>query len=360
MKAIYLMNSIDALGFSLVGIFIPIFIINQGYGLADVVYYFIVHNIFLIFAITTGIIIGKRTGLQFLLIARLPFLFLYFLALLSWNNNFSYLWIAILSGMQAAFYWLPLNIIFTRESKPKNMGKFISRLIAYPQVVAFLGPLTGAFIIKISGFRTLFLLAFIVIAASVLPILKTSIKKVKYNLDFKKGIKLFKKYKKYMIAEIFDNIGGESEGIIWPVFIFLTSMSVVSVGFIGALMPVGSILFTLLLGKLADKGGYRFYMKIGAISLLTIWLLRFVFTNPIVYYISTALSGFCILFLVVPFNAQMAIFAKREVVDEFIVFREYFFFIGRMILFALVLVLLGNIKLLFPIAGLAYLYFLFL
>ncbi len=360
-KAVYAMHLIDALGFSLIGIFIPVFILSQGYEFQDIIYFYIVHNIFLLATVVIAIIAGKRIGLQLLLVARLPFLFLYFLALLSWESlQFSYFLIAILSGIQAALYWMPFNIIFTRESKPKDMGKFVSRLIAYPQIVGIVGPLIGAVLIKFFGFRFLFAFAFLIIIFSVLPIFQIDIKKVKYDLNFKKGLKLFRKYKKYMIAELFDNFGGETEGIIWPVFVFLTLGSIMSIGFIGALVSVGSIIFTLLVGKWIDKGDYKFYMKIGALSLLAVWLVRFIADNSLAYYLTTVVSGFCLSLLVVPYVAKMTKIAKKEVVDEFIIFREFFFFLGRMILFMTALVLLGNIKYLFPLAGLAYLYFLFL
>ena len=360
-KAVYTMLIIDTFGFSLIGIFIPIFILSQGYEFQNIIYFYIVHNIFLLATMVIAIVAGKRIGLKRLLIARLPFLFLYFLALLSWEFlQFSYFFIAILSGVQAALYWMPLNIIFTRESKPKDMGKFVSKLIAYPQIVGIIGPLIGAVLIKFFSFKVLFSFAFLVIIFSVLPILQIDIKKVKYDLDFKKGLKLFRKYKKYMIAELFDNFGGETEGIIWPVFIFLTLGSIMSIGFIGALIPVGSIIFTLLVGKWIDKGDHGFYMKIGALSLLAIWLVRFIADSSLIYYLTTVVSGFCLSLLVVPYMAKMTKIAKKETVDEFIIFREFFFFIGRMILFMTALVLLGNIKYLFPLAGLAYLYFLFL
>lgn len=360
-SAVYTCASIDALGFSLIGIFVPVFILSRGFSLEDIIYYFIVHNIFLLASMIFGIMISKKTGLQVMLVARLPFLFLYFLALLTWETfGFSYFLIAILSGIQAALFWTPLNIIFIRESRPRHMGKFVSKLQAYPQIAGILGPLIGAGLIKFFGFQILFGIAFLVIIFSVLPILKVDIKKVRFDLDWKKSVKLFRKYKKWMIAELFDNFGGETEGIIWPVFIFLTSASVISVGFIGALIPVGSVIFALLVGKWVDKGDYKFYMKMGALSLLIVWLIRFIADSTMVYYATTVVAGFCLSLLIIPFSSKMTKIAKREVAEEFIIFREIFFFVGRMILFLTALALLGNIKMLFPLAGLTYLYFLFL
>lgn len=360
-KAVYTMASIDALGFSLIGIFVPIYILSQGFGLQDIIYFFIVHNIFLLISIIFSVVIGKKVGLRFILVARLPFLFLYFSTLLTWETfHFSFFWIAIFSGVQSALFWAPLNIIFARESKPKHIGKYVSKMMAYPQIAGIAGPLFGILVIKFFGFKTLFGLAFLIIIFSVLPILRVDIKKIKYDLSFKKGMKLFRKYKKFMIAELFDNFGGEAEGIIWPVFIFMTSASIVSVGMIGALIPVGSVFFTLLIGRWIDKGDYKFFMKIGALFLFVIWLVRYVSDSSLVYYLTTVVSGFCLSLLLVPFSAKMTKIAKKEVVDEFIIFREIFFFAGRMVLFGVALLLLGNIKLLFPLAGLAYLYFIFL
>ena len=48
LKAIYPMHFIDAFAFSLVGIFIPIYFLELGYELKEIIYYFIAHNIALL------------------------------------------------------------------------------------------------------------------------------------------------------------------------------------------------------------------------------------------------------------------------------------------------------------------------
>lgn len=186
--------------------------------------------------------------------------------------------------------------------------------------------------------------------------------KASFKFKFSQGVKLFKKYPKYFFAEIFDNMGEEVEAIIWPIFIYLSLIKIESVGIAGALLSLGSAVFTLFIGKLSDKYNKKRIIKAGAVLLLIVWILRYYADGEIVFYTLSILSGFFLVLLLVPFTSLIYGIAKKDedTTDEFFVFREIPVAIGRIVILSIALLVVNNIEITFLAAGVAYLYFLFL
>lgn len=361
LKAINTMNTIQELAFSLFGIFIPIYFLTLGYSLSQVFLFFIVNYILIVIFSFVAVYLANRIGLQQTIIVRLPFLFIFLLLLwLLESKSISLYTIAIFNAIQTAFYFTPLHIIFSLHAKHKSMGSSMGKYFALPKLAAILGPIIGGALVVLLSFKHLFIVVIIIFIIAMLPIISTKPIKTKFSFDFKKGKKLYKKYPRYFWAEVVDNFGEEADGIIWPIFIYITLTSVLSVGVIGALVGLGSFLFTIFMGKLTDKYKKEKLIKIGAIAFALVWLARFLFAGPIFYYAITVVAGFVLMLFLIPFHSLIYSVSKRNTTDEFLVFREVPVAIGRIIMFTLALIFVSNIKLLFPVVAIVYLYFLFL
>jgi hypothetical protein len=101
-------------------------------------------------------------------------------------------------------------------------------------------------------------------------------------------------------------------------------------------------------------------MKVGAIAIFTIWMLRFFIEIPAWQYTSSLLMGLALTMTLLPYTTKVFKIAKKETVDEFFVFREVWMNAGRIILYLLAIMLGVNLHWIFPVAGIAFLYFLFL
>lgn len=355
------MHSIQGFAFSLIGIFIPIYLLTLNYSVSKVLIFFIIYYLAGLVAAFSAVYIARHIGLQQMLIFRLPFTFVFLLLLyLLKSNDIPLSVIAFLGGWQNSLYWIPLHILFARNTKQKNVGASTGKLFAFPQMASMAGPLLGGFIAVLFGFKILFIFVFLILLVSIVPLLYMEKIKTFFKFELSQGVKLFKKYPKYFFAEIFGNIGDEVEAIIWPIFIYLSLANIAAVGVAGTLLSAGSIVFTLFIGKISDKYNKKQIIKVGAMLLLGVFMLRYFANSELVFYILTILSGFFMVLFWVPYTAKIYSIAKKNTADEFFVFREIPVTISRMIILCIALLLVNNLNLTFLTAGIAYLYFLFL
>ncbi|MFH0891537.1 MAG: hypothetical protein V1867_02025 [Candidatus Falkowbacteria bacterium] len=394
LKPIYTMHSIEGFAMSLIGIFIPIYLLTLGYAISDLFVFFMIHYALLPVFGFLAIRIAGRIGLQKTIMTRFPFLFAYLILLFMLKTKDIPLGlIAVFMSLNSALYWIPLHILFARNTDKKEAGSATGKLFALPQIASLAGPLLGGFIAATFGFKALIGTVCAFLLLSILPLLiggprkshfgfigrmlalpqlggaahaahhalvEALPHKPDFRFEFSRGWELLKKHPKYFFAEIFDNIGEETEAIIWPIFVYLNLLNVAAVGFLGTFLSLGSILITILAGRLTDKHGWKKIMRVGAVFLALLWTARYFAESEAVFYALSILAGmFTVLFLL-PYTSRVYSLADKKSIDEFFVFREIPVAIGRIALLAAALLFVDNLNALFPIAGAAYLYFLFL
>lgn len=361
LEAIIVMNAVQEFALSFIGVFLPIYFLVLGHELKEVFLFFIVNYFFVLVFAFLAIYISNRIGTQNTIIIRLPFLFLFLASLIYVEyRSFPIYIIAFFNALQTALYFTPLHILFTQNTKLKSIGSSMGKYFALSQLGALFGPILGGIIVWAFGFSVLFSLVIVILIFSIWPLRKMKPVGTSFKFEWRRGIKLFKKYPKYFWAEVWDNFGEEAHGILWPIFIYLFFNNVLSVGVTGSLIGAGSFIFTLLIGKVSDKYKKEQLLKIAAVSLFVLWIARFGFSGAYFYYATTVIAGFLITFFAIPFHSLIFSIAKKNTVDEFIVFREVPVAIGRLLFFFIALFFISHLKFLFPLAGLAYLYFLFL
>ncbi|MCU0679506.1 MAG: MFS transporter [Planctomycetes bacterium] len=357
-NAVYTTVSIEGFAYSLIGIFIPIYLLKLGYSLSAVFIFFIVHNLSLaIFSIIAGYTVS-RIGYIKPMLFRFPLLFLFLFMLYNLKALPIPLYVlAALNGAQVAFYWIPLNILFAKNTRKEKIGSAIGKLFALPQLAALIGPFLGGLIAVSFGFKFLFAGTFLLLLISLVPLITARGLKSDFKFELKKGVAFFIKNPKYIITEIFDNIGGEMEGVIWPIFIYLNFLNIVAVGIVGTLIALGTTMFTLMIGNYTDKFSKRLFIRIGAVTVLSVWILRLISDSETIYLVSAVLAGFAMSLLLVPYTSLIFSQAKKQMTEEFFVVKELPTVIGRIAIFSIALLLVENLKFLFPIAGVAYLSF---
>ncbi|MFH1662056.1 MAG: MFS transporter [Candidatus Falkowbacteria bacterium] len=354
------MNSIEGFGWSLIGIFIPIYLLSLGYSLKQVFIYFIIQNTSIMLSSFFVVIIGKKISLKKILIFRFPFLLLFLILLYNLKTiNFPINLLAIIDGFQLAFFWLPMHILFSQFANKNDIGSSTGKLFAIPKFVTMFCPLIGGLIAINFGFKILFITATTFFLAGLIPILYAKISPLNYDFKIEDGLTLYKKYKKYFYSEICNNIGEEIEGVIWPIFVYINLINIASIGLIGTLLAVSSAIFTLVVGRIADKTDKMKMIKASVIFISIVWILRFIFNNELAFYILTIISGIVFVVFSIPYYSIFYQIAQKEKAPIFFAFREIPVNIARVIVFSFGIVLATNLKIFFIIAALAYIYFLF-
>jgi len=359
--SLYLNQFIRGIAFSFVSIFIPIYFLTLGYAFNTILIYFLIFHIVTFIFTPATLQLSRKFGYKSIIICSAPLVILYlvFLRLLG-QINVPIPLIAIAGGIAETFYFIPLHAFFTRLSENKKRGKQYSNYASFGQLAGLIGPLVGGIIAVSFGFASLFYITIFFIILSFIPLLKLTDIKPSTKLTFSGIWHLTKTNKRFFFATIMGQIKGEAEGLIWPIFIYLTLKNLISVGWVGTLVTGGTILFTLFIGRFHDRKNKYFFLKLGGFFYAILWIIRIYTTVPISLYLLSLLAGFFILMIDIPFSA---IFydkaAEKKDPDEFIVFREIPIVIGRNILWILMLFLVDKFTITFILAGLASLFFVF-
>lgn len=358
------MMSLNGFAMSFVAIFIPVYLFNLGYSFQMVMIWMIIHHsTLLLFAFIT-VKISNKIGLVHSLHIRFGLLLTYFLLLLFGLKDTPLLFyiIPIISGAESAFYWIPLNILFVRNTKEENMGKSMSKFFVIPKALSIAGPIMGAFIAIHYGFNILFALAMFLLFFTFLPILSLRSEKTNFIFSREKFKEIWQKNKQYFVPEIVDNLAEDAMAL-WTIFIFLQLASTLEVGIIGTITAVASLFFTLTLGKLTDQWDKHKLIKIGAFLVSIVWIINFTigefFPNQYLFYIATIFATLSLKVFLVPYSSLMYNQARKDDA-QFLVLREIPTVLGRLVLFSLAILLHNYIPLIFLSVGVIFIYFWFL
>ena len=216
-----------------------------------------------------------------------------------------------------------------------------------------MAPAIAGFVVFLYGFKALFVLAGIIYLISAIPLFY--LPEFPFNDKFSFGtfVKLVRKYPHYLVAEIFENVREDAEGIIWPVVVYLNFRDVLSIGYIGTISGVGSILFVLLVGKYTDRINKQKLLAAGAFIMALIWVSRYYVSTPLPSYALTLVASFFAALILIPINSIVYGVAKREGAANFILFREFAVTIGRLLLWLFAFLVISSVNYIFIFTALA-------
>lgn len=354
LNGVYAMNAIYGLAGSFVGIFIPIYLLRQNLDSANVFGFYLVYSITVLIFFFLANEIANALGLRRTVLLGYPFLFLYFFLLYTLDQYGIPLYVlAVVNAFQASLYWFPLHIWLTNASHEGNIGSDLGKFFAASGTVGLFAPVIAAFVVLLWGFKALFIVAGAMYLISAIPLFYLPEFPFKEKIRIGSFITLLKEYPRYIVAEILENIREDAEGIIWPVFIYLSFRDILSIGYIGTISGVGGILFILLVGKYTDKTDKRKLLGAGALIMAAIWILRIFAVTPLPTYALTLVSAFFAALILIPINTIVYGVAKHEGAPTFILFREFGVTLGRLILYLFAFLALSSIHYIFVFTAIA-------
>ena len=220
LNELYASIAIRAFAFSLAGVFIPVYLYQLGYSFTTIfLFYGILGLVTAVFSLVSVKVFSKF-GLKHCMLISIPFLIilfalLYTLETFGWNP----LLLSLIYGVQAAFFWVPYHIDFTRSSDKKQRGMQVgfSKIIA--SIFAAMGPLAGGLILAFFGFHILFITVGIFLIGSIIPLFLTK----ELHQPFHFSLKEFFQGQKLKEVSAFIGHGMEMRmgWVVWPLFIFL-------------------------------------------------------------------------------------------------------------------------------------------
>lgn len=235
-QRIYIAHTINSVASSIIGIYVPAYLLTLGYPLARVILFFVVvHGIGLLFGLFIFPFLAQKAGLMntFKLYYPMQILYLLLLSLLK-TQHVQLEIIAAISGIASFAYWLPMNIFLIKFARHEEMGTALSKFFALPTLFGIIGPLLGAILIPWVGFWPVFVVTVIGIIASFIPLAHVEDSDIQINLNLWNSVKRIARNKTIFVFEFFDNIIEESEWF-WSIYVFVIIGSLTTPGIVGSL-----------------------------------------------------------------------------------------------------------------------------
>jgi hypothetical protein len=346
-QKIFASHTVNTVSLSIISVYIPIYFLTLGYPISKVIYYFIIaHASGLLFGLFIIAPLMNKIGLVNVLKIYYPLqiLLLAFLYLLK-TNPIPLELIAILNGAATFTYWMPLNILLLRHSEIKEMGNNIAKFFAFPKLFGIFGPLIGALLIPLFGFWPVFTITGIGLIASFFPLANISGTGMSVNLNLTSAWNRLIRNKSLFIFEMFDNILEESEWF-WAIYVYLLIGSLATPGIVGSLEALGGALFTLVIGKYANRNSKKL-IPIAAILLMIISFIKIFISLPFYAYLISVIAAFVMTLFLVSYFSTIYKTVKRDDGEEFIILREIPTVLGRMIVFGTILLTASNLRIFF-------------
>lgn len=336
---------IRSVALSFVSIYVPAFLLTHGFSLRETIMFFAVyHGVGLIAVFVLIVPMLRKWGMVKTLRWHYPLQMLFLGILLFGNGESVFVWAAaVVGGIANMIYWVPLNVLFMRHTDRETMAKDFSLLFALPTIFGLVGPLAGAILVVSVGFWATFVVAFLGLLVSAIPLTELQ-DDDRVDMKLSGSLKLFWRKKFLFFLEGFDNIVEESEWL-WGIVVFLLIGSLATPGIVGSLEALGGALFTIFVGRYVNKQKSTIVILSASMFLLAlVWGARFFIETPLPAYLITVASSFVMTLFLVSYFAMIYRKVKGDQDAEFIILREIPTVLGRMVVFGIAFLVASDIE----------------
>lgn len=263
LNEIYTVQSLRAFFFSLVFIFIPIYLYRIGFSLNEI---FLYYTFFYAFEasleyLSTHFLV--KLGPKHCIIFSLPISALSLVAL--WTIP-SYHWplylVAFLNALGMAFYWQGYHYDFSKVKHADRTTQEISRLYIALAILGAIAPLLGGLIAEYLGMGLLYIIVTLGLLAAIFPLFKSHEPHRRTFIDLSK-VKI-KKIFMDQISYASYGIEGAASVVLWPLFVFFIVGSYKNVGLVTTAALILTLSITYIVGKKADKMVKTRFIKTGS------------------------------------------------------------------------------------------------
>ena len=315
-NGILLSNFLLQFGFSIVGIFIPLYIFKITNSFFWILWFYLLFNLVIIISTLPTAKLIARFGSDKISFASalVRLVFLIFL-ILAGKNPFFFILAAIFWGLAVPFYWIPFHLSIVGTDHTLSFGKDATKINFTNKIGAIAGPILGGLIIQSFGFNALYSVSFVFIMLSGIPLSfdkyefkfpEISFKAIKENLPIRQMPRLFLGF---FGAGLFNGF----QEIVWPIYVFLLIGSYKFLGSITSISLFASFILLIIIGHLADRFGSKILKVSVPLNILN-WLSRIFLITPISLFLIDLTYQLVSIFVWIPFDQlsyQTAVQTKK-------------------------------------------------
>jgi len=334
---IYISVALRALAVSLISIFVPMYLYSElGYTLAETLTFYMFYAVILAVSTPFTAKFACKYGLKHSVLLSVPFYIAYFFLLYQLDKfAIPLVLIATLLGLGVSFFWMGMHLEFKKVSHRKHRGEEVGKRQAVGILATLLGPLAGGALIKFVSFQAVFLLASAVLLVSALFLFASKERHVPYHFSVRS---IFDK--RYWQSSLFFTYRGMfamTNGVIWPLFIFMSLGDYLYLGLIGSFSAIVMAIVLVVSGKVSDK-------KIKKKTLVK-WIVPFESITWLIRGFFVTFGGFLGITFAhsLTYGAMSAPMAAREYnhtrdnAVEYFITREIFICLGRLLVLSFLL-----------------------
>jgi len=286
---LYVNTGIRAFSFGLISIFIPLFLLNQGYDLRSVFIFFALYSVFHIIAMFFSAIISSKFGFKHAIIFSQPFLIAFFVSLyLLESFPIPLVLISFFLGFNSGMFWLAFYSDFAENSDVGKKGKEVAVGAMITSILSAVAPVIGGLIIVYLDFNYLLIFVALIILVSIIPLLLTKDKKDPVDFSFKKIFA--NRNKRHFLGYLGYGFYARGFALFWPLILFSILESYVTLGLITTCLLFFSLIAIVAFGSFFDKMKKNFIagsIFIGGI----IWIVRLFVSTTIVAFFVDSIYG---------------------------------------------------------------------
>ena len=351
-NGILLSNFLLWFGFSMVGIFIPLYIFkitNNFFWILG--FYLLLELVIIICTLPTAKLVARFGSDKISFVGALFRSVFLILLILAGKEPLFFIPAVIFWGLAVPFCWIPFHLSVVGTDHTLSFGKDAAKINFTDKIGAIAGPILGGFIIQSFGFNSLYLTSLVFIIASGIPLFfdryefkfpEISSKTLGENLPIKQMPRLF-------LGFFGTGLFSGFQGIIWPIYVFLLVGSYKFLGGITSISLFGSFILLIIVGRLADRFGSKILKVSVPLNILN-WLARIFLTSPFSLFLVDLFYQLVSIFVWIPFDQlsyQTAVQTKRL---EYFLSREIAIHSGSFVAILILIFGLGLFGLNWPIA----------
>lgn len=315
---------------SLIGVFIPVYIVSEGFGLLPAVLFIAISGIsgtLLSYPISKLI---SRIGFKHSLVASYLFLIPGLATIRAFELSIAVIiFSSLLYNTGRMLHNISLNSEFAVDSDGDNREDDSGKMLSLPNISRIIAPIAGGLIFAGLGFGELMIFAVFILALSAIPLILS--KEHRDPLDYNMKELLEEEYLRTVPLFLARGIQGVTAVGIFGLFVFMVIGGSVDVGGARALDSLGFVLTGLLVGRYATDIDNNLFVGIGCLGSSIAFFLRGFLVTPMQVFLLSFTAGIFFQIYHVPIYSSFANEAEDTEILEFYTLRKIFVGIGNLL-----------------------------
>lgn len=279
---LYISMTLKTFAFSMIGIFVPIYLYQLGFNLQTIALYFAMYFIFRAPLIYLAGELVARYGPKHVM-SYAYVLTLVYLGMLMTIEHFNIpLWaVALSAAASVSMFFVAYHVDFSRIKVSNEVGSELSHMYVLERVASVLGPLLGGLLAMAFGMQVVIGVSAVFILLAIVPLMMTREPiRAHEGMSFK-GLSIRKEFRNIVALSV---VGvGRMMGIsLWPLYVavfILTENVYGMIGLVTSISVVASILMAKMIGSLIDNHKGKVLLEYSVVFTTVMYSLRVMVTS---------------------------------------------------------------------------------